>query len=38
LTAEREGRFERFKTRIFSLQHTHARKIRLIERLDRDGI
>lgn len=36
--AERQGRLERFKTRIFALRHTHARKVSLIERLDRAGI
>jgi hypothetical protein len=36
--AEREGKIERFKTRIFALRYTHARKVSLIERLDKAGI
>jgi hypothetical protein len=36
--AERQGRLEAFKTRISALRHAHARKVSLIERLDRAGI
>lgn len=36
--AERQGGLEVFKTRIFALRHEHARKVSLIERLDRAGL
>ena len=36
--AEREDRLERFKTRVYALRYTHARKVSLLERLDKAGI
>jgi hypothetical protein len=36
--AERQGRLERFTARVFALRQAHARKVSLIERLDRAGI
>ena len=36
--AEREGRSDAFTQRILTLRHRHARKSRLIERLDRAGV